>query len=215
MMVTATLLSRLSAVFLLICMILISAYTVIAKESTPSTTAKERLQERTDAKKEKVEARKEAVAQKLESKKEKMATREAALKAKLDKFRDKKKAETADKVNVNLNQINQKQTEQMLKHLDKMSALLSKLETQKGSSVESSTANAAIASASAAVKVQAAKDYTLTVTSESTVRKDAQKIRDALHTDLRNVRKLVIDAKQSVANAIRTARLEKGNNGKQ
>lgn len=215
MMVTATLLSRLSTVFLLICMILISAYTVIAKEATTSTTARDKIQQRIDANKEKIEAKKETAAQRITTIKEKMATREAALKAKLDKFRDQKKAETADKVNANLNQINQKQTEQMLKHLDKMSALLTKLETQKGSSVESSTANVSIASASAVVKAQAAKDYTLTVTSESTVRKDAQKIRDMLHADLRNVRKLVIDAKQAVANAIRTARLEKGNNGKQ
>lgn len=196
-------------------MILISAYIAFAKEATTSTTARDKIQERIDANKEKVEVKKEATAQRIATVKEKMATREAALKAKLDKFRDKKKAETVNKVNANLNQINQKQTEQMLKHLDKMSALLTKLETQKGSNVESSTANAAIASASAAVKVQAAKDYTLTVASESTVRKDAKKIRDALHTDLRNVRKLVIDAKQAVANAIRTARLEKGNNGKQ
>lgn len=177
-------------------MILISAYPALAKDATASATT-----------------RKEKVREKVEIRKEKMSTREAALKTKLDKFRDKKKAEVADRVNSNLNQINEKQTMQMLKHLDKMSALLTKLETRTGNSTAAATAKTAIASAAAAVKAQSEKDYTIQVTTESKIRKDAQKVRDELHTDLKNVRKLVIDAKQAVANAIRTVRSEGKSNG--
>lgn len=167
-------------------MILISAYPVLAKDATaPATTRKEKVRE------------------KVEIRKEKMSTREAALKAKLDKFKDKKKAEVVDRVNSNLNQINEKQTMQMLKHLDKMSALLTKLEARVNKGTSISDAKTAIASAAAAVKAQSEKDYTIQVTTESKVKTDAQKVRDQLKTDLKNVRKLVIDAKQAVGKAIR------------
>lgn len=149
--------------------------------------------------------------------KDKMATREAAFKAKLEKFKDKKKAEIAERVNTNLNKINQKQTAQMLKHLDKMSVILDKLEARvlAGSpDIKDSTAakaaiaaaRSSIASATATVKLQAEKDYTLTVTSESKVKVDAQKARDQLRTDLQALRIQVIEVKQSVGNTIRVAK---------
>lgn len=192
-MVTSTVLSRITAILIFSCLLIFAAYPVLAKDATTPATL-----------------RKEKVMEKIETRKEKMASREAALKAKLEKFKDKKKAEVADRVNTNLNEINQKQTEQMLKHLDKMSALLTKLGSS-GSSI--SDAKTAIASASAAARAQAEKDYTITITAESAVKKDAQKVRDALHTDLRNVRKQVIAAKQAVANAIRTVRSKGESNG--
>ena len=60
--------------------------------------------------------------------KDKIATREAAMMRKLASFKDRKKAETAERVSENLNKINEKQTAAMLKHLDKMSAMLAKME---------------------------------------------------------------------------------------
>lgn len=166
---------------------LILTHPVLAQDATPSTTRKDRVQDR------------------IETAKVKMATREAALKAKLDKFKDKKKAEIADRVNTNLNKINQKQTSQMLKHLAKMSAILDKLAARVISgSIDD--ARASIASASSAVKLQADKDYTLTISSETKVKADAKKIRDLLHQDLQAVRTQVIDAKQAVGNAIRGAK---------
>lgn len=149
--------------------------------------------------------------------KERISTREAALKAKLQTFRDKRKAEVAERISNNLGRINQKQTAQMLKHLDKMTSILNRLETrvnqgrpdikdQALARVAISDAKASIATAEASVKAQAAKDYTLQVSQEAMVRVDAKKMRDALHADLRSVRKQVIDAKQSVASAIRVAK---------
>lgn len=172
---------------------------VLAGDATSSTTRREKVRE------------------KVEVVKEKMSTREAALKAKLAAFKDKRKAEIADRVNTSLNQINKKQTVQMLKYLDNMSALLGKLEKRVDSGspdvknadaakVAIADAKAAIESAKSAVSAQADKDYTLTVTTESRVKADAQKVREALHTDLKTLRQQVIDAKKAVADAIRTAK---------
>lgn len=161
--------------------------------------------------------RKDRVLQRIDTVKEKLATREAALRKKLDAFRDKRKAEVAQRVNDNLNQINKNQTSQMLKHLDKMSAVLNKLERRVNTNSPDvkdpaavkaaiSEAKTALDTASATLKAQAGKDYTLQITSESRVKADAQKLRESLHEDLKAARQLVVDTKQVVANAIRISK---------
>lgn len=158
---------------------------------------------------------------KKEPAKEKPAIKEASrtglFKAKLQTFKDTKKAQIAERVNVNLNGINQKQTIQMAKILDKMSVILDKLEARvnqdkpdikdpAGAKAAIASAKAAIATASAAVSAQAQKDYTIQVTSENKIRTDAKTQRDKLHTDLQALRKTVIEAKTTVINAIRIAK---------
>ncbi len=146
-----------------------------------------------------------------------IASKAAALKLKLQTFKDQKKAQIAERVNTNLNDINQKQTEQMQKHLDAMSVILDKLEVRVNSPtpdikdpeaarVAIASARATIATVSAAVLAQSQKDYTIQVTSESKIGVDAKTQRDKLHADILAIRKAVIDAKQSVANAIRVAK---------
>lgn len=165
----------------------------------------------------KAEERKENVENKISNIKEKLASRAAVLKTRLQAFKDKKKAETAERVNTNLNAINQKQTAQMEKHLGNMSAILDKLENRinqgspdikdpAGAKAAIASARANIATASAAATAQSLKDYTIQVTSETKIRVDAKLQRDKLHTDLLTLRKAVIDAKQSAANAIRIAK---------
>lgn len=155
--------------------------------------------------------------QKLEQRKEIIASHEAQIRAKIQAFKDKQKAEIASRVNTNLNKINQNQTDQMLKHLGLMSQLLDKLATRVSSNSpdikDTSLANQAIADsretiakAKTAVEAQTQKDYTINVTTESKIRADAQEKRDQLFKDITAVRKLVIDAKQSVANAVRVAK---------
>lgn len=186
------------------------------ENSTGAATRKEKIQQRI-APKPNVESKKEMLQWEKAAVKEKIATREAALKARLEKFKDKRKAEIAERVSTNLGKINQKQTSQMLKHLDKMSTLLDKLEARVNKSTQDIKDPAAvkaaiaetrskIASATAAVKSQSEKDYTLTVSTENKVRADAQALRNQLHADLQAVRKQVVEAKQSVANAIRVAK---------
>ncbi|MBI2019359.1 hypothetical protein HYS95_01660 [Candidatus Daviesbacteria bacterium] len=151
---------------------------------------------------------------------DKIASRAASLKARLEQFKDQKKAAIAERVNINLNKINQNQTAQMQKHLGVISNVLDKLEARVNQGTpdvkDPATARAAIAdarsaiaSASAAVTEQTQKDYTITVTSEAKVRTDAQVQRQQLHGDLKAVRQQVITAKQSVGNAIRTAKAGK------
>ncbi len=105
----------------------------------------------------------------------------------------------------------------MLNNLVKMTAILDKLEARVNTGkpdIKDPTltktaiekARASIASASAAVQTQAQKDYSIPLTTETRVKADAQKIRLQLQADLQAVRKQVIDAKQSVSNAIRIAK---------
>lgn len=155
--------------------------------------------------------------QKLEDFKLKIASHEAEVKAKIQAFKDKQKAEVASRVNTNLNKINQNQTDQMLKYLDTMSSILDKLTNRINSNSPDikdptaatravSDARANVDAARTAVQAQAQKDYTIAVTTETKIRLDAQSKRDELHKDILAVRKMVIDAKQKVADAIRIAK---------
>ena len=146
----------------------------------------------------------------LQQIKDRIASRQAELKAKLNKFRDQKKAEIAQRVSDNLNMINKKRTSEMGFFLDKMSNILDRVEKKASESASASSsaqpavvsARQAINTARTAVTNQSIKDYTLTVTSESKVRIDAKADRDRLFSDLKATRELVIAAKQAVAKAI-------------
>lgn len=148
---------------------------------------------------------------------EKMASRAAALKTRLQTFKDKRKAEIAERVSTNLNALNQNQIAQMQKHMGNMSVILDKLENRinqgspdikdlSGAKTAIVSARTNIASSSAAVTAQSLRDYTIQVTSETKIGADAKLQRDKLHTDLQTLRKMVIDVKQSVANSIRIAK---------
>ncbi len=195
--------------------ILFWAFPIRAEDATSTGSSRKILvQQKVETR---IETNKENTQEKIANLKDKMASREAAMKAKLDAFKDKRKAQTAERVNTNLNQINKNQTDQMLKFLDKATEILNKLEIRVNQNTpdikDPAAAKAAIAdartkiaSAEAAVKAQAQNDYTIQVTSETAVKKDAQAVREKLHSDLLGVRKLVIDAKQGVSNAIRIAK---------
>lgn len=180
-------------------------------EATPASETRNQIQER-------IETRKNIVDSKLTAAREQKTERLEALKAKLLKFRNQDKANIAEKINTNLNNINQNQTNQMNKHLAVMSTILEKLENRvkensldikspEAVKVEIAVAKQTISSASAMVSTQAEKDYTIQITTESRIKVDSKKQRDGLHQDLQAVRKYLIDAKQSVANAIRTAKI--------
>ncbi len=154
---------------------------------------------------------------KLASMKEKLASKEAVLRARLQTFKDQKKATAAARISTNLNTINQNQTTQMQKYLDIMSGILDKLEARvnqptpdiknpAAAKAAITSARATVASASAEVAAQAQKDYTIQATTEARIRIDAQAMRDKLHTDILSMRKGVVDTKEAVVNAIRVAK---------
>lgn len=215
-MTSVVTLPRISTALIALLIAFLLAIPVFA-QTTATTSSGTRSPVRKEVTKGKIETRQQI----LDTRKEKMATREAALKTRLSTFRDKNKATIAQRVNTNLNKINDKQTEMMLKHLAKMTEILTKLETRVNESKpdikDPAAARAAIAdsrlkiaSAEALVNAQSGKDYTITTTSEANIKVDAEAARNALHTDLKSVRELVIAAKQSVAKAIRIAKSGKG-----
>lgn len=203
--------SRTSAIFAVISIVLLQAMPAFAQNNAIKQASEPAL------KRPAVQSVKPPVKNKLEAAKEKMASREGALKAKLQKFKDQKKANLAERINTNLNIISQNHIRMWEKHLNTMSAITDKLENRVNQGTPDikdpeaareaiSLARTAIASASSAVSLQALNDYTINITSESRIRTAAKLQRDKLHKDISSVRKLVIEAKQKVAGAVRIAK---------
>lgn len=147
---------------------------------------------------------------------EKLASRAAVLKAKLQQFKDQQKAARVERINTELARINNKRAEQMLKFLDRASNILSRLETRVDEATAAgkdtgaakqaiADAKTALDSAKTAVEAQAQNDYTISITSESTVRADARAARDKLRIDLQTLKSQITAAKQAVGKAIKVA----------
>lgn len=197
-------------IFLTAFLIFLAAFLVNSSfAQSPSTPGRQSV-------KEKATEKRTQVIEKMETRKEHVASREALLKEKLAKFRDKRKASTAASISDRLNQINTRRVQQMERHLNKMSEILEKLTRrvdqagQGGKDISTAKtaiteAEVKITSTKASLQNQTQLDYTLNISSEGGVRADTKASRDKLHTDLRSLRQMVIDAKQSVAKAIRVA----------
>lgn len=147
---------------------------------------------------------------------EKVASKSGIAKDKIQKFRDKKRAETAQRVNTKLPEINKTRTDNMSANLVKMTEILAKLETRVAEASNNgkditeaqnaiTQAKADISAAQTAVTEQSQKDYGITVTTESKIAADAKTARDALFNDLKTTHDLVVTARQSLAEAISTA----------
>lgn len=226
----STIISKGVVFFIISLVILASAYTIFAEDSTQSGKRQEKVEQKIEKLQqktaEKIENIKDKADARIQSLREKAASKEAALRAKLETFKDKKKAQIAERINTNLNKINEIITNNMKRHLEKMTKILEKLTKRvadgkpdiKNADLAKqaiASASAAIASASAAVDAQAEKDYTIEATSEATIKEDMRAMRRKLHTDLQGVRRLVIAAKQAVANAISVAKSGKMERGKE
>lgn len=153
----------------------------------------------------KIRAVKEELKTKLEEAKNK-------LQVKLQKVKDRKKADSVVKINDQLQKLNERWTDHFSDVLDKLSDILIKIggRTDKlsanGVDVASvknlmDTASTTISSARAAIAVQAAKVYTLNVTTEANLKTDVGKTRQALHSDLVKLRDVVFSARDAVHNA--------------
>lgn len=135
------------------------------------------------------------------------------LRKRLAAFKDTVKAERVNRINTILGSVNTNRTTTMQANLGKMTAIVARLETKltelenegKDTTAAKQTiadAKTAIENAKTALTTQAEKDYTIALTSESTVKTDAATMRQSLHTDLRTLHQLVVNARQSVAKAI-------------
>ncbi len=163
----------------------------------------------------------------LDSSSSGIASRSAQLRLKVATFRNKTKADLLLKISDNLNTINQKRTDEMMKRLEMMTQLVGKLQniiaqdpnnpalSKSQSSLEQATT--AINNAKSAVSAQAELDYTINVASEAGIKADAQAARGKLFTDLRTTNEQVIQARQTLSTIIQTTitSLKGGTNGQQ
>lgn len=145
--------------------------------------------------------------------KDRIASRSAQLKLKLQTFKDQKKAKIVEKVDGNLAQINQTRTGNMLKSINVLSTIISKLSsrvqgvTDKDTTAAKSSidqANSAISTAQTAVTAQSQKDYPIEATSEATIKDEVVGARLNLHADLKNAQGLLAEARKAVIAALDT-----------
>ncbi|AKM79591.1 MAG: hypothetical protein UX85_C0001G0250 [Candidatus Beckwithbacteria bacterium GW2011_GWB1_47_15] len=164
-------------------------------------TLKERLQERLE---ERITTREEH--------REELDDWRATLSARLKQIRDERKLRLAAHLTERFNQINQKYTEHVARLLNRMRAILAKLETrveEAGGDAETEAAIAAaysaIAEAETANETQAAKEYELVFDDEAGLRSAAATAKQLLKDDLGELRDKVHQARKAVVEAIRTA----------
>lgn len=136
--------------------------------------------------------------------KQRMASREAELKQRLTQWQNKQKAMIVERINAQLQKINQQVTDRMTRQLDNMSARLLKApdEATSGAYFDSTAyepASLAISNARSAVSSQAAKSYSITISTEQNAKTDAKTARDNLFNDLKKLQEVMLSAKQAVA----------------
>lgn len=169
---------------------------VNAKTSTDSAASKLKMQ-REDLqtqKKAAISQIKETVAAKREAAKEAIKTKREEFKTKLNTIRDGKKKVLVERIDAKLANANAKHTDRFAQVLSNLQAILDKISTD----VDKTNAQAAIDAANTAVEAQAAKTYTITISTETALRSDVGAVTSQLRLDLSATHKLVIDAKQAV-----------------
>ncbi len=138
--------------------------------------------------------------------------KETVLKAKFEQFKDQKRTALALKVDQNLDSVNKNRTTAMSKNLENMTMILEKLQTRtdtaSASGKDTTTVNTAIVAARAAVidaqtsvSIQSGKEYTITATTEASLKNDVKTARDKLYNDLKTVHTQVESARKSVISA--------------
>ncbi|MBI2641337.1 hypothetical protein HYW87_01960, partial [Candidatus Roizmanbacteria bacterium] len=145
---------------------------------------------------------------------EKFKARREAFAEKLQTIRDEKKKMHVERISTKLTTANTNRTNHMAAVLEKLTSILDRLTEKVGSAktagkdvspAESaiSSAQAAINSAQTAVSNQAGQTYVIEIRSETTLKPNVGQSVSQLEGDLKNVHKLVVDAKQAVSNAVR------------
>jgi len=141
----------------------------------------------------------------------------------LQTIRDEKKKLLVERINNKLENINKRRTDHMMSVLDRLSSILDRLkqrvDTAKTAGKDTTSleqaieaAQTKISEAEAAVTTQAGKVYVAEIVDETTLRETVGEIVSQFQTELRDVHKLVVDARQVVMNAVKeAAKLGKAN----
>ena len=123
-------------------------------------------------------------------------------KQKVENIRDERKKKIVERVDAKLAEINKRRTDAMTRHLDKMSEILAKVKLRGG---DTTAAEAAVAEARSAVAVQAAKTYTITISTEDKLKINVGETMKVLMTDLRNLHEeKIVPARKAVSDAIKS-----------
>ena len=177
---------------------------------------REEVKAKREAMKDEQKVKKEQFQTELKASREEFKTKrdeeKAKLKEKLSQIKDERKKQAVEKIDVQLHALNERMLAHFSNVLDKLGAMLLRVKghtdkaEQKGLKVESVRgsilqAETMIAISRSAVALQAAKTYTVAVTSEETLRKDVGAARKALHDDLAAVRATVQVAQKAVRSA--------------
>lgn len=129
-----------------------------------------------------------------DQKQEALKIKREELKAKLQTIRDQKKKALVERIDTKLSKANTKHTDRFAQVLSNLQTVLDKI----GEDVGKTIAQAAIDAAKLAVENQAAKTYTITISTETALRLDVGTVTSQLRQDLSSTHKLVVDAKQAV-----------------
>lgn len=144
--------------------------------------------------------------------KTKIEEKKTELKEKLSKIKDEKKKKIIERVDDQLDKLNKKMTEHFYNVLDRLSKILDNInnraEKAKANGRDVSVVSAAItearnaiATSSSTIAVQAAKTYSMAISSEDTLKNDVGAARKSLHSDLVKVRDTVMSAREAVKKA--------------
>ncbi|MDO8583151.1 MAG: hypothetical protein Q7R51_01325 [bacterium] len=138
---------------------------------------------------------KERVQTKREEVKEIVAAKREEFKVRLEAIKDEKKKAIVSRIDTKLTNINIKHTDRFTQVLNNLQIILDKIVAED---IDKTKAQAAIGSAKLAVENQAAKTYTITISTETALKSDVGTVTSQLRLDLSSTHKLVVDAKQAV-----------------
>ncbi len=167
---------------------------------------------RENAKKHKEEF-KETIKTIKEELKVKIKTKREELKVRLEKIKDERKKEIVEKIDQQMDALNEKMIKHFSSVLEKLEEMLIRISERAGkASVERGLdvsavrlaidkANTTIVSARSAIEIQSGKTYTIKITSETALKADVGKTRQALRGDLAKVRDAVKAAQSAVKDA--------------
>ena len=131
-----------------------------------------------------------------------MKAKREEFKEKLQTVRDERKKKIVERADAKLTEINKRRTDAMVRHLDKMGEILAKVKVRGG---DTTAAEAAVVEARSAVAAQAAKTYTITVSTEDKLRINVGETMKVLTTDLRNLHEgKIVPARKAVSDAIKS-----------
>ena len=141
----------------------------------------------------------------LKRNRQEIQTRRQEFKEKVNQIRDEKKQQILEHISSQLTLINGRTTQAMLKHLERIQALLNKIKVRMPA-VDIAAAQTKINEAEAAVNAQAEKEYVIEFINESGLRVGASAAKTQFRADIKAVREKVRLARQAVVDVLKAAK---------